>query len=377
MLKLIVSNPSDFPRNGPVSVPWRPIFHATGILPEQLVLRDYRGTRLPAQVDPIDPRDPGRDVLTFFLHDAIPPGADGRGDVSAVVEVRTGAHAGHAEGAGPRAGFFDEGVRLANGRLDVWISLDGLDGRPWYAGAATSVALDGLEMLDALRGYWLWTAHDPEKRCMQIDRVRLQGPEGEEWPVFDTRYEVLSCSDGPVRAVVALATAPFAAGGVDPASGRPRSVRCRLYRVISLDHDADYLAEEVRLEGIPEAGDEGGGPADLAFTARYFAYMDMGLEPAITHFAHNPSWFTISYPEQPHQGYGFATGAQVRHLANPHPGFPLADQEHRSFSWEVGPGSAIRCLHLFQRGSREELAARTGHEWYLQIYEPLRATLSF
>ena len=70
------------------------------------------------------------------------------------------------------------GIKFVNDRLEAWINLAAdpeNEGRNWYAGSATSVLLDGKEMLDPFKAELpsFYMCHDREKRCMQIDRLQL------------------------------------------------------------------------------------------------------------------------------------------------------------------------------------------------------------
>ena len=47
-----------------------------------------------------------------------------------------------------------------------------------------------------------------------------------------------------------------------------------------------------------------------------------------------------------------------------------------AFSWPVGFGRTVRCLHLFKRGLLpEQMADETGRHWFDLIYNPMRGVV--
>jgi hypothetical protein len=382
--RLLVRNPSNRPRQGHITLGWLPIQEATKTSPERIVLTDEHGRELMAQVDPIDPADPNRASLAFVLRESARPGKeDYTGEPSSFVVLEDGVRTEFPAGACVET--VGTGVRLTNARLDAWISLGPHEGKPWFAGAATSVVVnvqdrphifrDRLELLDAHRG-WIGGAlgHNPEKRCMQVDRIRLSLPSAQELPLFNRPYKIVSSSAGPVRATITLATESFEFGYIDPLTRKAVDLQCRPYRVISLYRDADYLIENLYVTGITADGRK---TAPLHFAARYFAEIDMGLYPQITHFAHIPDWLAIGCSLSPYQGYGFATDVHAARVLNPAPWFAGPEDElHKSFSWELGVSDAATCLHLFSFCPPEDLAATIGRAWHDHIFKPLKATLA-
>lgn len=289
---------------------------------------------------------------------------------------------------------------LANDCIQIWMSLAPAEGRPpWYTGAATSVTInvqknpfvrgpylftlqEWVDILDAYLGVMTPDDHDPEKRCMQIDRLCLSLPAWEPAPcqyvdVLGLTFRVDSVSTGPVRTSVAIASDPFPYVFHDPSDGKERRLSLELHRVFSLQHGADHVFEEISLR--PAAEQDASVTPGLArlpvhFVARYFACMDMGLEPQVTHFAAIPDWFSVSVIGRPHQGYGFATDAHVSRVHTPHPGYPIEEKEHKTFSWELGIAHSARCVHLFRFCPPDELVNETGRAWYYHLYHPLWAT---
>jgi hypothetical protein len=387
--KLAVFNPSDYPRAGHVTARWQPIGKETGIDPKEITLLDESDRPLPFQIDRVDKSDPSRDTFSFSLPEAIPRGAEDYSIPSAYLHLTEGSP------AAPQAAKVgicvrssetgEERVELWNEILFVCLSLSpspGPGAGRWYAGSADSVRLNGKETLDV----WVldWVGHDPEKRCMQVDKLRLWSPAREDAPLqeaslFDHPYQLVSQCVGPVRAAVTIASSPFHYQHSDPSTRRPGQLEYKLYRIISLYAGADYVLEELYVKANrPGKPREQGGDAkaiDLCFSAHYFAYMDMGFEPAIYRFEQIPDWFAVGAPHghalEPHPGYGFATDVHVASFAHPHPGYPNGQRAYRTFSWELPPCRSAKCLHLFMRGQPAGFDSMTGRAWYEHIFKPL------
>lgn len=265
-------------------------------------------------------------------------------------------------------------VRLVNEGLNVWFDLRDHFGKEWFAGAASSVRLSSLELLD---NYEVPPdRHDPEKRCMQIDRVVVSRPGWErpplvEYELFASPYTLVDYARGPVGASITIASPVLAYGYRDPFGGGERELACRLYRRLSLYGGATYVAEEAWLRGeAPDAE----APVDLYFTARYFSYMVMGVPPRVTALAGIEGWRAIMRYE-PRQGYGFATDAPTGAVLNPHPGYPNVDRADRTFSWEVGVCAGYRCVHLFDRSPPDRLEHNTGRTWYELMFQPFEVEI--
>jgi hypothetical protein len=389
--KLNVKNPSPWPRRGHVATPWQPISLRTGIAPEELVLRGPSGAPLRSQVDPVDPGDPTRAMLVFLLDEEVPPGADDYSLVSASLEIERRA-GGPMSAPEPERPVGDplRGFKLVNGKLEIWFNLQpdtgGDPSRNWFAGCATSVLLENRESLDAFRALFSWMDHDPEKRCMQVDRVRLPRPPWEDRShqdefLFNRPYFPLWHSSGSVRTCATVTSAPFTYAYSDPMTDQEQNLECKLHRVISLYHDADYVIEELSVRGKPRKPAEEGQRSkivELRFAARYFANMDIGLLPEVTRFSHVPDWLSLGCSSDPFPSYGFATSVHTTKIRNPPLDYPDSDpcQRCRAFSWELGAARVATCLHLFKRCRPAELSHQAGHAWYEHIYKPLRAELA-
>jgi hypothetical protein len=270
-------------------------------------------------------------------------------------------------------------VELSSGVLTVSLSLAPCQddtNHDWFAGSAQSVRLGAIEMLDVWRSLLGFIAHDPEKRCMQIDRLLLSRPPWAGLPdhevyLHKTPYQLVSFCSGPVREACTIMSAPFEYVYCDPFERSRETLVCNFFRSVSLYRGSDCVIEELWLKGTAAAGN--GQSTNLSFSARYFANMDLGYGPVVYRFETVPDWFAIGYPGgDVHPGYGFATDVHARRLRYPHPGYPNAQDAYRTFSWELHPCKRARCLHLFYLNGAVPVEHRAGHAWYEEIYKPLR-----
>lgn len=381
---LAVFNPSDYPRKGLVTTPWQPIYRKTKIAPEDLVLIDSKGNTLLAQVDKIDPHDTSLDTLCFSLVDEIPPGPEDYSSTDTFIKIEQGRQ-DPLQNVGTLLEIKDReedpewGVLLGNSRLEIFLNLShtpGDDKRTWYAGSATSVRLEGREILEPFRGDMY--GHDPDKRCMQIDYIYLCQPEGEsngheDVRLFDRPFKLISASRGPVRVSITIASQSFPYPYVDPVTSGERQLECNLFRVFSLDSKADYIMEDLFVKGTLE----GTRPdLEIAFKVRYFAHMEMGFEPVINRFPYLDDWFAIGSLWSPYPGYGFASTVHIGQISHPHfdPDFHDSDKEHKRFSWELQQSYSAHCMHIFMKG-HTKFDSYVGHCWYENLYSPLKAEI--
>src|ERR1017187_3809506 len=225
---------------------------------------------------------------------------------------------------------------LYNDRLFFTHSLapsDGLGSAACFGGAARSVRLRDLEFLEQFA--LSLAGHDPEKRCMQIDLLRIWHPQSispVEHSLFGNHWDLVSTCAGPVRTTFTMA--------LRLPSG-PGSAELQFSRVLSLFMDEDYILDESSIAGQASDG--------LAFSPRYFANMDMGLWPEV--FRAKQPWLSISFSSARRPGYGFAAEVPVASFNNPHPGYPgWVSSAIRTFSWETRECSQLKCLHVFMHG---------------------------
>jgi hypothetical protein len=374
--RLRLFNPSPYPRGGVVATPWAPIAAKTGAAPGEVLLKDAAGRVLNSQIDEIDGDDRSCATLVFRLEEGLVPRSEHYTESSGFVTLHWATKGESAQPRSSAAHLAPNEIALDNGRLAVKIALSDSH-RPWLAGSATSVRLDGFEVLDCWRGTEL-SRHDPEKRCLQVDQVRLYRPPWDDagWQevgLCGKPYRLVSRSSGPVRSSVTIASSPLEYRYDDPSDGAKRTLNCELHRVFSLDAGADYLLEEACVKGT---GTKSKPPPHLRFTMRYFAWMDMSFEPTVFRYANVPDWFAFGstyFP--PYPGYGFATDVHASEVAHPHPGYPDAAKAHSTFSWELRPSLRARCLHLFMAGAQQDFEHRAGHFWYELLYKPLRAEI--
>jgi len=387
--RLLVFNPSNYSRAGHVATAWHPIEETTGIPAEQVQVYDD-GVEIPAQIDQIDPSDRRLDTLSFVLSKGLGSGPEdySRESRSVFLTRSRAPKASSKQTPSPPPSR----IELANDKLAVSVSLlpSQTDGDPGcFGGAAQSfrirgeaargVGRDEVEMLDVWKSIGDWEGHDPEKRCMQVDRLIIPNPpwsdlEAEEVELFKLRYDLVSYCTGPVRQSCTIVSAPFKYARPDPFQKRTVQMECQFYRTLILYHEADYLLEELWLKGRDTEQEK--ACFDLRFSAHYFAQMNMGDEPKIRWSEWVPDWFAVGYPwGYVRPGYCFATDVHARQPQWPHPGYPHADRAYRAFSWELHPCMRALCLHLFQINAAEPAEHRAGHAWYEQVYKPTRARL--
>ena len=370
---LQVLNPSSYSRKGQVVVPWELIYQSTKLPPQNLIIFDDFGNALPTQVDIDDPADPSSCTLLFTLKDMVPSRAEKK---PYLVHAEIGTPEVEA-GDSPRIEVEtrkkeDRRVNLINNRLAVRLELFPRpwdDDKDWYAGAASSVVLDGKEILNAFEV-------DPfsyEKRCMQIANLWLFSPVERQIPgeqaIIRKPYQLLSQSSGPVRATIKIASTPFECGYFDPNTQKQVSLKCRLKREISLYSGASYLMEKVYVQDAQPAAKAGKASPNQLFEACYFTYANFGLHLNKHHF--NPQWLVINAEGSPWPGYGFAANVPIRSFENPHPGFRRPEHQHKTFSWVLSRNKTQRCLHFFMHGNFNDLRAVVDLAWYELIKEPL------
>ncbi len=408
--KLLVFNPSNYPRGGWVTMPWQSIAEQTGFDPDNLLLYQDVGTPLYYQVDQIDPDEPARDTLSFFLSRPAAPGSEHYTVPTAEVFIEEKV----SSALRPRKPKPEQqsSIEIRNSRLDLRFNLtpekEGGEGG-WYAGSVRSVRLDKTrrkkedpraEFLD----YYNWmfdheAGHDPEKRCIQLDSIKLAHPDSQSGPyqqiyLFNQPYRLVSQCDGPVRKSLTLASAPFYYNYFKSPEAPP--LRCELYRVFSLYEDREYVIEELFLNIKPSKQIANSADIPIYFEALYFTYMKLGW-PHQCSCAGVPDWFAIGDLED-WLVYGFACDVHVADISYPHPSYPEGEQKKHTFSWRLPPCGAATCLHFFSKFQltpdempkddservRERLnqsavrwfEAQAGHNWYEFIYKPLIAKLA-
>jgi hypothetical protein len=384
-LFLRVFNPSNYPRGGYVKTAWQPVYEQTGIPPESVAVFDAEERQLDTQVHRADPDDPSHDTLVFWLDEKLSPGYENYFKPSAV--LRVGERVSpmsrpelKCETEGPEGEEYR--ATLSNGRLSLQFELAPSpwgDERNWYAGAATTVLLEQeapgpyiwvKDMLDAFN--WI-NLHDQEKRCMQVDRVRLSLPANDpkaavEFQVNREPYRIVSRSEGPVRASVCVASSPFEYRYYDPLGGGARTLSCCLRRVISLYRDANFVTDELSVGAARHGGAK--TAANLFFNARYFMQMDLGLVASPSRHFRIWDWFGISSDWDPWPAFGFATDAHCGPVLQAPPDYPYPERKHKAFSWELERADRALCVHIFSRCDGRGIEARAGSAWYEYVYRP-------
>jgi hypothetical protein len=392
-IDLQICNPSERPRSGHVTAPLGRL-GVPALSPGRVAARAGSAS-LSAQVDEVVKGDTSSRVLSILLQDCVKAGDANYATPGLTVSLDTQPAAGKPRPPGNSGPTLDmvtsngvtTGVKLVNERLTVWFNLvPSLNdpGQHWYAGAATSVLLGKNEVLDP-NPFFL--RHEWEKRCMQLDRIRLPQL---DVPLAGQSYDIVGQGQGPVRATFTAASEPFTYHERRPFAPA-RALTCRVYRNISLYAEADYLVEEIFVRG--KAADEPGTVVPLTFIPRYFTYLNAprlrcSCVPGI------PDWFAVASLIPPFPSYGFATDVHSGPVAQPHPGYPNAEQEEKTFSWELLPCVHARCAHLFMhpRPAVREMAPgetieqyereradevrricedRIGNLWWAEIFKPL------
>lgn len=373
-----VANASDCPHEAPVVLPVDTLPLEFSQSPETSLTLfredDSQRSPWPVQLDEQGPRDNPDRVLCFVPRSPIPP--QSTVDLVLVTSSKQASVASIWRCSG--ANVNPERVDLYNDQIFVSFSLASQQfsaGPPCFAGSAQSVRLRGGEFLDTFAAEW--TVHSPEKRCMQVDKIRLwQGDskcDPEEQPLCNVDCQLMSCCTGPVRTAVTVA---------QPIHLRRPEADGWFYRVLSLFRGTSYITDELSLKTGPVP--ENAVPcADLSFSARYFSHVDMGDRwgdpwddsgqkwPEI--WRQGTAWIALSYPhgdaDRHRPGYGFASNALVEPVQHPHPEYPLdrSDRE-RTFSWEIGRSQGAKCLHLFTR--RVDVGDQMGKLWDRHIYRP-------
>lgn len=381
--KLILVNPSDFSRREPIIISWQSIHKQTKIPADKLLLRDKDDNILPFQIDMVDPDDKSRDVLIFSPVKDI---TNGSSQYVTLEQTDTPVQE-HVEATIDITN--DRWIKLINSRLNVCINLAPApwdDDRNWYAGSSNTVQLDSKEILDDFSQSW-W-GHDEEKRCMQVDQLRLWPPHMEttldqEVTLVNQPYALITKSSGAIRASATIASKPFDYSYFDQATQSACMLSCQLYRILSLYNGGDYILEELYIKG-KRNGTNTEDVVSPVFMARYFTHMVLGHEPCLYQFANVPDWFAIGQPNghpywEPHPGYGFATdvhASPIRYFHRDTNFSPEAQENEKRLSWYTFPSKQAKCLHLFMRGKPDGFDSRTGDYWYRYIYQPLTATLS-
>ena len=343
---------------------------------------------VPFQVDRVDPNDPSRDILTFSLVHKVRPGPDNYSAPSALIKIERGTAVRQSIDSRAVVQKGQDGcdhvAGLVNNRLKIWFNLQpaATDSKQnWYAGSATSVQLDNLEMLDAIKSCsGGWEGHDPEKRAMQITEVLLLTDRRKDGcgqvALIDKPYDLIAHSSGPVRASITIASAPFHCECC-LSSSHGGTWRWRLYRVLSLYSGADYLLEELYLAKVSKVGELQAD--DHCFKARYFSYMEMGHDAEIYRFPYISELVAAGCRDAPCPGYGFATDIHTTDPQRDPAGLP---NPNKCFTWQTLPATSAKCLHLFTLsrwglscGQPGHFDCRTGHAWYELIFKEIIARL--
>jgi hypothetical protein len=388
---LTLRNPSDYSRGGVVVRKWQPVAKALGVRMRGARVERQRGqdwVQLDAQIDRLDPRDRYHDQLVFKLDEEIPGTADEHyGEPSGTVRV---AAAGKND---PPRGVTVEryytGVKFRNQRMEVWLNSAANKHAPddtFYGGAVTSVILYNqdfygrrydIEALDAVTSLGCIFMPHPEARAMQVDRIHLVRPPWDKrrsvdvYP-FRQPWRIVSVSEGPVRAVATIMSAPFEFRCQNP-DETDAVFRCNVYRAISVYDGSDWIGDETWVK----ARDLSSGRSHrLWFTARYFMMVHFTDRATTFRYPDHPGWFAINQPDDPALGYAFATDAMAGAIWNPPLDYRDVSTEHRAFSWDLGTSRTTHCFHKFRcKAGPLQTTHDAGWLWYDLAFKRIRATL--
>jgi hypothetical protein len=374
---LQIYNPLPYPRGGYVTIPWQPIAKETGYSPNELKLYQDIGTPLYYQVDQIDPADPSRDTLSFFLSKSIDPGPENYSKHTGTVTIEGVKSREEKRNAPPEQ---VSNLELSNNQMDLRINLtpesEGGEGF-WFAGSARSIRLEKLSVFGSRMEYLdsyseFSSGHDSEKRGFQLESIQLShtgSPSSvhQQIYLFNQPYRLVSECKGPVRTCVTIASRPFYYW---PPTDEP-PVKCELYRVFSLYEDRDYLFEEIFIDIKSDKNPGKTKDLELYFTACYFTYMRMEV-PQVSWYEYVPDWFSITDCASL-LGYGYATDVHVGSIARPHSPFHEDALKENTFSWKLHPCKAANCLHLFSAFQKDCLSSfQAQHSFHDQLSDPLK-----
>jgi len=344
---------------GYIKFPWNPIYQENRISPEKVILLDQSGIQVPAQVFRVDSKDSPYDFLLVSLNNN---------------QAVTSLHIEEGEPIVQKYGFprletilgpdgQARGVKLLNGQLSVWFNLipspkDYIHDWNWYAGSATSVMIGEQEMLEPFKWHDTgsisephWMGHDPQQRCMQVDKIQVLDRRSNSWSVpynlCCQTYELITKSVGSIGVSITIASPPF--------SYNDEGSKCRLYRIISLFKDVDYILEELFVREEDDNDD------NLEFKAHYFSFMNLSRPIPITDKSHEVFLMVsnscsardadmLLFPT-----YGFRSNSLLENLPNnfskivecPTSDFPDWPNKYRSFSWRLSPCRLAKCQHRF------------------------------
>ncbi len=274
------------------------------------------------------------------------------------------------------------GVKLSNGKLSVWLNLipvleesapeESENKRNFYAGSATSVLIGNREMLDFFRSeeegvlfppskpYWM--NHDLEKRCMQLDKIQLWDKIHEKWSdsyqLFDKTYEIISHSIDPRGVSIKMASSPFGFSDSDNKS------QYRLYRIITLRKDTNYVEEDLYVSKVELSANKPQPTSDIMgkeqltqFKAHYFTFIDLHFCPELVMHRLNQGFAMVSL-QHPHPYYVFMSNVGLDHHEHPTTDYPDKSKDDNTFSWVLSGGQYAKCLHgfsCFQQFKLEDL----------------------
>jgi hypothetical protein len=368
---------------GYVKLPWQPIYQETQILPNKFILRDGDDNYVPAQVFEVDPLDPCHNFLLISLTETLAKCENLSAALGSLRMEKNELVIPNREFPrleiiwGPNKGV--RGVKLLSGQLSVWFNLipapgDDENNWNWYSGSATSVLRGDQEMLEPFKSHdWgtvqepHWMGHDPQQRCMQVDKIQIWDKARNAWSepykLSYQSYELITYNIGSLGVSITIASTPFNYNEEDEES------KCRLYRVISLLKDTDYLLEDLFVSRVNPRAEKREKGDYLEFKAHYFTFMNLFYKPDPQEDTESHQAFIMSsiWSSQRESGrllypaYGFRSNVPLEKLdedANkiveyPTKDFPQWPNYYRTFSWGLSRCQLGQCLHRFAFRERQ------------------------
>jgi hypothetical protein len=269
-------------------------------------------------------------------------------------------------------------IQLENERLTISFNLSSEPGplafggsQRWFAGAATSVRYRDYqghdnEMLDLFRhalSNYRWMGHDPEKRCMQVQRLTLFDPQVNTAgyatiDVSDREYSrVAVTSDDEECSVLVQCRLDFPAASYGTKTHE--TSHYYLNRRVTLKKLTSYVREDISVTKTG-TGAVLGQSEDMNFAVEFFAHMDMSLAPTIAKDLAQ-GWYSVGFTGGhsliPRFAHGFACSGDtaIVDFITPVPSFSEPTGSHKAFAWRTAPCQHLKAIHLFTFGDEADV----------------------
>lgn len=350
-----------------IKIPWSPIYREYQIPPEKFILRDESNSYVPSQIFKVDHLDHSHDFLLISIKNLLAtqenPSFDRLLHFVGSLRVEKGEKSiqnRRVPGLEIIWGSNGDarGVKMANGRLTIWYNLipapeDNENDWNWYSGSATSVLQGDRELLYSFEipdhgtvELPHWMGHDPQKRCMQIDTIKVLDKEQNTWStpfkLSFQNYKLIGYSVRELGMSFTIASDPFS-------YSKDARKRCQLFRILSLFKDTNYILEELFVRKVLVSSSKIKKDDYLEFKAHYFTFMDLSLHPVLLPDKNNLS-FIMSSCIHPGAAYGFKSNVTLeKPVEHPTKDFPewQEEQKKKTFSWGLSNCQFAKCFHWF------------------------------